>query len=367
MRILYVITSTDVGGAEKALVSLVRSVEKEHTVRVVCLKPLGPLAAEIRLAGAEVISFGMTGAGVGICAKLVQEINTFRPDVVHAMLLRAIEFTRLACAGRPVPLITTPHFDLSQQPFWVRLLDRVLKNLDAVSCAESVSTYQFLLEKQHYVKAKTVLVKNEVKKSLFFKDNFVKSRMREEKKFLESQVVYICVARLAKIKNPQGLLRAFTTILPHCPHARLVYVGEGPERSVLEKFIKEHQLSDKILLAGEQKNINEWLNMADVFVLVSKEESLPLALLEAQQVGLPCVVSKAGDMPRQVVHGKNGFVCNYKDEMLLSCLLTELYENSALRKKMGENALQMATTRADNCRQYVAIYKQIVEKFSREN
>ncbi len=368
MKILYVITTTDVGGAEQALVSLVRHVSRKHTVRVVCLKPLGPLAAEIRSSGAEVVSLEMTGAGLGMVAKLVREIETFQPDIVHAMLLRGIEFARLASAGRGKKLITTPHFDWSKQSAWLRWLDRILKSLDTLSCAESVSTYQFLLEKQHYPVGKTILVKNTVKKSLFFKDNFLKSRMREEKKILMSQVVFICVARLAKIKNPMGLLRAFSHIVPHCPNAQLVLVGEGTERTALEKFIREHDLIEKVVLAGEQKNINDWLNMADVFVLPSAEESLPLSLLEAQQVGLPCIVSNIGDMPRQIEHGKNGFVYNYKDETLLSCLLTELYENAALRQQMSSNALKRVQQQIDSNQQYEKIYKQVVEnKFSREN
>ncbi len=368
MKILYVITTTDVGGAEQALVSLVRHVTQHHTVRVVCLKPLGPLADVMRSSGAEVISLEMTGAGLGMVSKLVREIETFHPDLVHAMLLRGMEFARLACAGRGVKLITTAHFDWAQQAGWLRCLDRMLKSLDTLSCAESASTYQFLLEKQHYPLAKTILVKNTVKKSLFFKDNFLKSRMREEKKILMSQVVFICVARLVKIKNPQGLLRAFSKIVPHCPDAKLVFVGEGTERKKLEKFIQENNLTEKVLLAGEQKNINDWLNMADVFVLPSAQESLPLALLEAQQAGLPCVVSNVGDMPRQVEHGKNGFVFNYKDETLLSCLLTELYENADIRQKMAENVIQRVEKQTDSNRQYETIYKQVINnKFSREN
>ena len=185
--------------------------------------------------------------------------------------------------------------------------------------------------------------------------------MRDEKKISGSQIVFICVARLAKIKNPMGLLRAFSCILPNCPDARLVYVGEGEERNSLEKFIKEHNLQTKVQLVGEQDNINDWLNMADVFVLVSKEESLPLALLEAQQAGLPCIVSKAGDMPKRVLHGKNGFVCNYKDEMLLSCLLTELYDNASLRESMGAEALRLAKHTPDSTKQYEQIYKKITK------
>lgn len=361
MRILYVITSTDVGGAEQALVSLVQDVSKKYTVRVVCLKRLGPLAQTLRSSGVGVVSLEMTGAGLGTVSKLVRELESFKPDVVHALLFRAIEFTRLACAGRSVKLITTPHFDLSEKAFWMRCLDKMLKNIDTVSCAESVSTYQYLLSKQHYRKDKTELVLNDVKKSLFFKDNFLKSRMREEKKISGSQVAFICVARLAKIKNQRTLLRAFSRIVPNCPQACLILVGEGEERAALEKLIDENQLQEKVILAGEQKNINEWLNMADVFVLVSKEESLPLALLEAQQVGLPCIVSQVGDMPVRVCHGKNGFVCKANDETLLSCLMTELYENASLRKKMGEETLRLADKKTANSACYEQIYKKIVQ------
>ncbi len=362
MKILYVITSSDVGGAERALTGLLSSVTQQNTVRVVCLKPLGAEAKQWQKLGADVVSFDMIGAGLGCVSKLVAQLEDFRPNLVHAMLFRAIEFARLACAGRNIPLITTPHFDLSKKSIGLRWLDRALKNIDSLSCAESVSTYNFLLQKQHYAAGKTRLLKNSTEKSLFFKDNFLKSRIRAEKKILDSQVVYICVARLAKIKQPELLLRAFSRILPNCPHAKLIYVGEGSEKTSLEKFIRAHHLQDHVWLAGEQKNVNDWLNMADVFVLVSREESLPMALLEAQQVGLPCIVSQVGDMPRQIEHGKNGFVCKNGDETLLSCLLAELYENQSLRQKMGEYSLQKIATIEDSSQQYQQIYQHLLSK-----
>ncbi len=361
MKVLYVITSTDVGGAEKSLVSLVKTISPLHTVRVVSLKHAGPLADELKAVGASVVSLEMTGAGLGCVSKLAEEVKTFQPDIVHAMLFRAIEFARLACAGRNIKLITTPHFDLSQKPLWMRWLDRALKSIDTVSTAESLSTYNYLRDIQRYPPQKTLFIGNSVKKSLFFKDNSVKKSMREKYGFEKDDIVFISVARLAPIKNPQGLLSAFSKILPNCPHAKLVYVGDGAQHTVLEKQIQGNELSSRVLLAGEQKNINEWLNMADVFVLFSKEESLPLALLEAQQVGLPCIVSKVGDMPKKIEHGKDGFLCKSGDEMLLSCLLTELYENSSLREKMSSYSLQKNATIIDSSQQYQQLYQQIIE------
>ena len=108
--------------------------------------------------------------------------------------------------------------------------------------------------------------------------------------------------------------------------------------------------------------------MADVFVLPSLEESLPLSLLEALQVGLPCVVSKVGDMPRWVEHGKNGYIFNPQDITLLSCFLNLLLEDETSRREMGENSLEKASEITDNLTHYQQIYQQLVSgKFSREN
>ena len=361
MKILYVITSTETGGAETALAGLVRSVS-QHTVKVISLKPVGSIGLQLAQEGVDVVSLQMKGAGLGTVSQLSKIIQQFEPDIVHALLFRAIEFSRLACAGKKCKLITTPHFDLSQKPLWMRWLDRTLKGIDSISTAESISTYNYLITHQHYRQEKTIHIGNSVEKSQFFKDNSLKKSMRQTQGFAENDCIFISVARLAPVKNPQGLLRAFEKILPNCPQAKLVYVGEGEERNALEKLINEKNLSQNVFLVGEQKNINDWLNMADVFVLFSKEESLPLALLEAQQAGLPCIVSKVGDMPKQVEHGKTGFVCNPGDEMLLACLLTELYENASLRQEMGSHALQKSATIVDSSQQYQQLYQHLISK-----
>jgi len=167
---------------------------------------------------------------------------------------------------------------------------------------------------------------------------------------------------LAAVKNPTGLLESFSKIIPLCPHAKLIYVGGGSAQENLQSLIRSLQLEKQVILAGEQQNINDWLNMADVFVLFSKEESLPLSLLEAKSVGLPCIVSKVGDMPNQVEHGKDGFVCKAGDKMLLSCLMTELYENNKLRQEMGSYSLKKTATIVDASQQYQHLYQQLKQE-----
>ena len=361
MKILYVITSTETGGAEKALLGLVRFMLSENTVRVVSLKSLGPVAADMQQAGAEVKTLQMHWYNQGsVIRQLAEEIKTFQPDIVHAMLYRAIEYTRMACAGKNIKLVTTPHFDLSKKCFLFRWMDFLLKDLDNLTVAESFSTARYLINHQKYLKEKVYLLPNGADPAVFYPDISLRAKMRQAHGYQPENIVFISVARLAPVKDPITLLQAFRNVFRTHPMVRLVYVGEGPEREKLGVYIRANQLEGVIALAGEQTDINAWLNMADVFVLPSVEESLPLALMEALLVGLPCIVSRVGDMPLWVEHGKNGFVFTSGDITLLSCFLTELAQNSVLRRQMGEHSRTVSERMTRTSPQYQHLYQQLI-------
>lgn len=360
MNILYVISSTELGGAEKVLADLAIYMAKKHHIQIVSLKPLGQIAAQLQAQQIPVITLANQPAKI---RALRQLIAREKPDIVHAMLFRAIEYSRLACAGQPVCLITTPHFDMAKRPWLYRLADRVLKNIDTLTVVESAYTAAYLTEHQKYNKNKLVVLPNSVDKNVFFKDEKLRISMREQMKFSRENCVFISVSRLSPQKDPLCLLQAFRNVHRVHPTSRLVLVGEGSERALLTNFINESKLQDAVFLVGEQQNINAWLNMADVFMLMSKEESLPLALLEALCVGLPCIVSKAGDMPLYISHGKNGYVCQSGDIVLLSCLMTQLLQDPALRSKMGTFSLEKSSAMQDVSPQYQQLYQQLYTSF----
>jgi len=367
MKILYVITSTEQGGAEAALLSLAKETAKEHTVSVLCLRPLGKVATQLQQAGIPVKSLEMKGNfPYKTIAKIKQEIASFKPDIVHAMLLRAIEFTRVAIAGTHIPLVTTPHFDWSKKSFLLRLLDKALKPMDTLSVAESMSTAKYLVEQQKYAKDKVYFLPNSVDRQLFSPDKQKRELLREKYGF-HVKTVFMSVARLAPEKDPLTLVKAFRNVNRQYPQTQLVLVGDGAEREKIELYVQESKMTESVFLAGEQHNVHEWLNMADVFVLPSLEESLPLALLEALSMGLPCIVSKVGDMPLWVEHGKNGYVFCPQDTTLLSCLMSELASNQLLRQKMSKFSAEKSSQMTVAPQKYQQIYQQIEQKFSREN
>ena len=370
MKILYVITSTDLGGAEKFLTELIKVTAKKHIVEVVSLNKSGCLTQQMYENGArKVWSCDMTlPYKIRIVREIAHIIDVFNPDVVHAFLYRAIQFCRLACAQKKCKLICSPHFDMSKRNFLLRGVDRFLKFRDDLCVAESFSTARYLAEKQKYPKQKVYFLPNGTDKSKFFPSPALHKSMREKYNFSADNVVFICVARLAKVKDPITLLKAFSKVHAKNNSVRLIWVGDGEEREQVASFIAENNLQEVVSLVGRQEKVNDFLNMADIFVLPSIEESLPLSLLEAVCVGLPCIVSKVGDMNLWVTHGENGFVFKQQDEVLLTCLMAELAENKDLRDKMKQKSIQKSTEIIDPFERYQQIYEQIIkEKFSCEN
>ena len=362
MKILYVITSTDVGGAEKALLGLVRCMAKNQQVKVISLKPLGKIGVQLKETGAQVVSFNMKGIGLQAVGRLKREINSFQPDIIHAMLFRAIEYTRLACQKSSCKLLTTMHFDLSKKNLFLRKMDSFLKHKDFISLAESKNTFNFLVQKQKYPKGQVFLIQNSPEKYLFFNDLSIRNTMRSHFGYTTQNCIFLSVARLVQEKNPQLLLDAFSQVFQKHPSARLVYVGEGYERQKLENLVQKKNLQRAVLLAGEQKNINDWLNMADVFVLPSVEESLPIALLEALKTGKPCIASAVGDIPLWVKTGENGCLVPPRRKKDLVKALSFCVENPLLREKMQKNSLKKAEKIKDSIEEHQLLYQKIMEE-----
>ena len=344
MKILYVITSTQRGGAENALRALALFAKQAgHTVKIISLRPLGCVGEQMKTDGLDVQSLCLRSKfnifqTAGALLQLIREIENFQPEIVHAFLYRAIQFCRRAKKRVPFRLVTTPHYDLSKKSFWARLIDRGLKELDDVSCAESSQTAAYLMKKQHYSAEKVQLICNGVDINSFVPDQQARVNSRQKFGFSAEQVVFCCVARLSKEKNHLVLLRAFAALYSKNPLVRLILVGGGIEKPVLEAFLAKNGLKKAVLLAGEVSDVRPYLWAADVFVLSSLVESLPLALLEAGACGLPAIVSRAGDMPCVVEHGVTGFVCNGNDPLVFTVLMAELFSNENLRKEMGKNA-----------------------------
>ncbi len=139
------------------------------------------------------------------------------------------------------------------------------------------------------------------------------------------------VGRLADQKNPLGLLEAFT----HLSHGTLVMVGEGPLRRKVEHVVRRSALDQCVRLIDPRPDIPDLLAASDIFVLPSRWEGLPLAIIEAMMAGLPVVATRVGGVPELVEDGVTGFLVPPADPRALAGALQRLLSDDALRRRIG--------------------------------
>lgn len=122
-------------------------------------------------------------------------------------------------------------------------------------------------------------------------------------------VVLLAAGRLVPAKGFDRMIAAFAHLVPAVPSARLVILGEGEMRAALERQVQELGLSGRVLLPGRAGNMAQWYCRAELFLMTSRWEGLPMVLLEAMGHGLPAVTTDFQDGPRDIIrHDIDGLI-----------------------------------------------------------
>ena len=162
----------------------------------------------------------------------------------------------------------------------------------------------------------------------------------------EDQKDIVTAGRLTKQKNQKMLIEAFSEIKDLTDENLIIY-GEGPERSELEKVVKEKDLCNRVFLPGNVSHIEKCLASAKLFVLSSDYEGMPNALLEAMAMGVPCISTDCPcGGPRMVIeNGVNGILVPVRDKERMKKAIISLIKND----EMLEN---YSTLSKENARKY---------------
>jgi N-acetyl-alpha-D-glucosaminyl L-malate synthase BshA len=126
--------------------------------------------------------------------------------------------------------------------------------------------------------------------------------------------------------------------------ARLVMVGDGPDRADLERQVASHNLSDAVEFVGEQPDIVPWLSTADLFLLPSSQESFGMAALEAMACEVPVVASHVGGLPEVIQDGVTGFLCAPDDLDGMADRGIAVLRDPNLRERIGKAAVEHVRT-----------------------
>lgn len=340
-RILFVSTSTTLGGAEKTLYSLATLIDpKRHPLAgVVSVKPEGDYARRLREQGTHVATLGLARAPrYDDARRLARIIDGARPDVVHALMYQAIQLARLAktMARSPFKLVSSPRVNYRSRSWWSLLIDRALKGRDDLVIAECEATRGFLLQKLGYPAAKVVTIRNGVDLAGWTVSKVERQNRRLELRLEAADLLVGAVGRLDRQKGFATLIRAMAQL--KTSPLRCVIIGEGPERARLEELIRHHALEKSVWLIGEKPDVAGWLHSFDIFCLPSLWEGLPNALLEAMAIGLPVVASSVDGVPEAVADGKDGILVAPERPAVLARALGGLAVDAARRAELGRAA-----------------------------
>jgi glycosyltransferase involved in cell wall biosynthesis len=146
----------------------------------------------------------------------------------------------------------------------------------------------------------------------------------------------LCVARLSPAKSLDVLLDAMCTVLTEHPFSKCIIVGDGPLRNELIARACKLGICDSVEFIGHVEEVRPYYEAADIFVLSSSKEGLPLVLSEAMAYGLPCVATDVGGNAEIIAHGETGLIVEPGNPAKLASAILYLLNNGDLRRQMGQ-------------------------------
>jgi N-acetyl-alpha-D-glucosaminyl L-malate synthase BshA len=173
--------------------------------------------------------------------------------------------------------------------------------------------------------------------------------------------VLMHASNFRSVKNIPLVIQVFSEVRKQL-HAKLVMVGDGPEKAAAEHQARELGVHRDVLFLGNQDCMEELLPLADVFLLPSSSESFGLVALEAMSAEVPVVCSNAGGLPEVVEHGFTGFLHDPTHVAGYTASVLKLLTQDGLRRTMGRRARRVAMERfgADEMvGQYVKVYESL--------
>lgn len=221
-----------------------------------------------------------------------------------------------------------------------KMFDRLTVRLNTHLLADGKPQMAYLIEQGVVASDKIRVLGNGsicgVDASKFNPSDEVRKEVREELGYDENVVVYLFLGRLKAEKGIREILSAFNTLVPGCPHARLLLLGYDEENCV--EWLKEYRnISDgsKVNFYGFTKEPYRMLQAGDVYVLPSYREGFGLSVLEASCMKLPVICSDIYGMADTFVDGLTGLRCKVKDDVTLYECMKKLYSNREMREEMG--------------------------------
>lgn len=383
IRVLYVIGTLDIGGAESQLVQLASQLSRRgFAPAVCCLSSVGPLAADLEQAGVPVVTVGFRGAkqkrglarvraaaAVPLAMwRLVRLVKEARVTIIHGFLFHGYVLAAAVGWLLRVPVVVASRRSLSlfkTGRLSYRLAERVTNRWTDAIIANSEAVRQDAIRTERLSPTDVLVIHNGLDPARY--SNSPDEALRRQLG-LNGRPVAIVVANFIHYKGHRWFLDAWASVLRTCPSATALLVGDGPERGAAEIRAAELGLGEGVQFLGSRRDVPQLLALADVFVHPSLEEGFSNAVLEAMASACPVVVTNVGGTPEAVIDGKTGWVVPPRDAMALADAMVRVLaapDRGRAMGKAGQRRVHERFTQTVMTEQYRSVYLDLVAKANR--
>lgn len=363
-KVLYIITKSDVGGAQKYVNDLANNLDKNKFEAKILYG-----GQDVKWLSNKVWPWALFLNDWLAIWELIKIYKKEQPAIIHLNSSKTGVLGSLAAYAykslqpksynlKPVTIFTahgwvfnpTNAISAPARWFYVLLHKFAAPFQDKIIC---VSEYDYNLALRYGIapKEKLVTIRNGIDPNIKFLN---KEKAREEilnklkvqnSKFKKNDIWVGSVGRLVKEKNYETLIRAAAKLAQQTTKNKqlttkpiFVLIGEGKEREALQETINKLQLTNDFFIVDPEGDDAKYLKAFDVFVMSSIKEGLPYILLEAMAAGLPIVVTEAGGIPEMIKNHENGLMVAQKNPEQLAAAIQGILENKSIAKELGEQA-----------------------------
>lgn len=356
MKLMIIIPEFGYGGAETMVENLAICLKNSgNEVTVVSLyNTRTEHTARLEKNNVSVVFLGkQNGLDFSVIKKLHKLIRKIKPDAIHTHLY-SLKYAAIAsCLDRSMVIIHTVHNTAKKE---MGEKDRRFNNIlyhreKAIPVALSKEIQKSIIEEYNLEAEKVPIIYNGIKST----NQREKTSYSFDKKF-----IIIHVGRFQEQKNHICIIKAASILKNMVDNFEIRLFGNGPLIDEMRTAAEELKVSDCVCFMGTSEHVTEEMKKADIFILPSLWEGMPMTIIEAMNVGLPIIASDVGGVPDMIQNEKNGVLIQPSPEELANEIY-RLYCNEGLRKQLGTTALRSAKlfTAEEMSRQYIDLYQRV--------
>ena len=361
MKVIQVIPTLNLAGAERMCETLtLELIKKNISVKIVSLySSHTSITEKLTQLGVEIFFLDKKpGLDLSIIKKLKDIFKKERPDVVHSHL-DSIKYITIATRKMNIPICVHTVHNMADKELdamgrlWVK---RFYKNHQIIPIALSKIIQESIVNVYGISSDDIPIIVNGIDLS-----NCLQKRDYN----ISDTIKILHIGRFSEQKNHKGLIDVFKIFHTAKPNSILELIGDGYMMDTIKEYVSANNLEDAVSFLGVKSNVFEYINKADIFLLPSLYEGVPITLIEAMGTGIPIVATKVGGIPNMLSNNENALLTS-TDAQEIANKLIMLADNFQLRKKLGQNAYigSKEFSSEEMARQYIEIYQGKFQKYS---